>query len=543
MASKAKLFPKQFWELTFVIFVSMAMFLANPFGVMDITGTVAERISLRAHALLFDQISSGSNVMVVVLDDKSVDELAPNYGYPVPFSIHAQILRPILCSNPASLYIDIDFRTIRTRYLERETDEAAIAELYEALSTKQNSSFCKNYYAEMEQNGDDANQPQTDQTNIYLARTRTIGDECAPFPDDQNTIHDCSKIALFEPFKDILQPLPVIRTDPDKTHLRYPLLATAWNTSRFTQGAQFDKLKQLGLSTELSPAAAMTIARCQRGNNISVDLRALCTDLELNTLKKNQVTIDDDLVLIPKWKFYLNRENPSQLLSNFKEGDVGTSCRDYQLLNNAGELTGMRRSKTALYALAQASIGEFSKFYNNFTHVFSQNNCLSYPHVAAGTFSKSIKQCSIGNNCGIQLDNLFKDKAVIYGQSIEAARDFIKSPIVGLAPGVFLHAAATDNLIGNPSSFWREGITIGVLSINESTLFLMHLICLFAWLIYCRRLKAHQTIVFVIGSFVLILPAIFLPPLLNLAPFDWLGPLALISIIYPKISTLSNVVD
>jgi hypothetical protein len=82
------------------LFILIAVF--DPFALYSSSNKVSRDFAFRALSL-WQEPRAREQVAVVLLDDASADALNGEFGYPVTFHNHAEIVRTILCAGPASL--------------------------------------------------------------------------------------------------------------------------------------------------------------------------------------------------------------------------------------------------------------------------------------------------------------------------------------------------------------------------------------------------------------------------------------------------------
>jgi hypothetical protein len=99
-------FGRKFWlSLPFTALI----ILLDPFGLSDASGRVTQSIFNALASTLYDRTGQ-DRVSAVVITDDAADDLG---GYPLSFDAHAQALKRILCLDPAAVFIDLNFRSVR----------------------------------------------------------------------------------------------------------------------------------------------------------------------------------------------------------------------------------------------------------------------------------------------------------------------------------------------------------------------------------------------------------------------------------------------
>src|SRR5262249_14514656 len=108
-SNASKLFRHIVLRLLAVVLFSVI----DPLGLSSSLSETSRLLVYRAMAVLVPD-TVRDKVTLVVIDDQSANALNGERGYPVTFSQHAAVLRPILCARPAALLIDISFRNMRS---------------------------------------------------------------------------------------------------------------------------------------------------------------------------------------------------------------------------------------------------------------------------------------------------------------------------------------------------------------------------------------------------------------------------------------------
>ncbi|MEM1038557.1 MAG: CHASE2 domain-containing protein [Pseudomonadota bacterium] len=514
--------------LLFPVLLAAFLYATNPFHILDETAKVSQRITQRAYSLLFDQKLDAQPVVAVVLDEGFVDKFAPDTGYPVGFDVHAVVLRTILCAAPSSLYIDIAFQAPRANAGAEQTDEEAVERLRAALATRATDPICQKL--------DAAKRPVD--TEVFLARVLPEQGLCSAFPFTKAGIEDCPRVEALEPLRNVSTPLSITRTQPEIQHIRYPLFANASNALRFLV-QDLEAAKARMPQVEPSPATAMALAYC-RNQSPGQDILALCQTLQTAKPSSQFERLPADLNMVPLWRYYSygnplwqqllqspSRNPESTNLDSAKaDPSAGGSCTRYQRIE-AGQDTFLRRVGVAIIAVLTEGLNQaLPETGTAGSKPFSQTNCLTHPYVVGDVVEELRSSCRLPRGCSGALSTLFEGKAVVYGYSVDVANDMFDTPVLGQLPGLFVHAAATDNLLRFGTSYKREGITVLGMEIDSNLIQLFIIAGFFVVQLVFTMGKigssGRWSLVLALSAF-----AILMPPFMNLPPLDWLATISL----------------
>jgi CHASE2 domain-containing sensor protein len=500
--------------------VAVAVIIAfNPFQVLSATGQLTETLSLRIQSIWFDKPESDSDVVTVVIDDASVRHLTTS-GYPVPFDVHAQLTRAILCAGPSAIFIDIEFQAVRPDPDLRETRRSAAQNLADALATTPNSRDCPALSGDLSATtlGVMERNPE-----VFLARTRPLTiDECKLGFEEAPS--GCADHGLMEAVRNEVTHLTITTSGPEKRHIHYPLLAGPSNTFLTEETlSPVTIIDQVGL-IEPSPASALLLARCQQGRATGAQL-SLCEQLTTALQIGEDISHLGELTLIPQWRYYINTSDPWFQLINQSTDGATLPCRANQLVDGTiGNLSLWQRSKVFLLEFTAGVF--YGVGGRNWLGSHSIAICNPYRSINARQLKAEIDRCESSAGCDAFLHELFAGRSVVYGYGVAASNDSISSPVIGVIPGLFLHSAAADNLISMGSDYVREGRQIPWIEVEFGgealELFLITLLLIIAvglskrmpWL--NRGIKKALLFSIIIGI------GIATIYFLKLAPFDWL---------------------
>ncbi len=137
---------------------------------------------------------------------------------------------------------------------------------------------------------------------------------------------------------------------------------------------------------------------------------------------------------------------------------------------------------------------------------------------------------------GDTIEELLKDKVVIFGGIFSGIPDYVVSPVHGQIPGMFMHAMAIDNLITMGADYLREPESMTSLSVfNWADLIELLLVTLLLWgIAYAARKDwlsslTHKLLLFTAIFAGLLVTALVMSLLLNYSPVNVIGILLLMA--------------
>ncbi|MEL6947928.1 MAG: CHASE2 domain-containing protein [Pseudomonadota bacterium] len=523
--------------------VSLAVFvyLFNPFGLLDETQDLSQRLSQRGYALLFDKGYENQNITSVIIDSVTVDSLGSDTGYPVNMDVHATLLRTILCGGPSSIYIDIAFQNARPDLRSQQTESEAVERLRRALATRAGDAYCQQFDA----------QKQPVDTEIFLARVIPQKGDCAAFSMDTTvpTSPKCQRFRPLDALQSVVTPISISRVQPTVQHVRYPLFATATNAFRFQDDDAASARRRMP-KVEKSPATAMMLAFCKNQSPNDVE-RTLCEKLSADEPDDVLSDLSDTLNLVPLWRYYLDerqlwqRFQSQSLLSAIQEqsaqssgsptpsqqsvlrpasapSDAENRCRFPQKVVQDGSAWFLTASNFGVALLDELFGGPKNISWAGFVPRFGEGTCLPYPYLPGSVVSELRNACAAPNGCGNALQKAFGGKAIVYGYDIDAANDNFQSPVLGRLPGMIVHAAALDNLMRFGTDYKKEAVDVGSfqLDANKLNLILVFVLGTIGVLRSWSWFTTSQAAVFQVSA---VGAAVLLPATIGLPPFDWIG--------------------
>lgn len=403
--------------LLFFLFV-----LIDPFGLASNTSTVSQQLVHRALSLYVSEIALGK-IAVVLVDDRSASLINGERGYPLTFSQHADVLRPVLCAGPAALLIDITFRGIRsdTPPDQRGTLDPELAELMAVLDGARRSagSFCQRL-------GFEAGTGPPAQ--IILARTRSSPPgPCDPL-FDLPLEETCRLGRQLDRLKEVARPVSVAPIEQDGS---YPLLADGVRSGTYEPG----------------PSLAMVLALCER---LAADERSTlpgCNDGDALAGLGGVAgaPVREDRRIAPVWPFYKTRawldDQQSTAGIAVGSGGPGTGCRIEQAGPEDGELGRLALLAAELWQILLSFEGPTGR-------VFGVGTCLPFDTFGAFDIYQIVSSCSAdGDACRRRLATFFRGRMVFYGVDITGINDGVTSHVLGHVPGVAFHATIAENLL------------------------------------------------------------------------------------------------
>lgn len=484
------------------VLLTALILLVNPLNLASGTSKYSETIVFRLLAPFYDQ-DSQPRVTVILLDDASIEAMNPGDGYPLPHSMHGEIIESILCNAPNRLFVDFLFSYSR--------DDRESAEFLHSLARRPIDGECPELAA-----GD----PRLKTVSpVYLARQFRSGSRCN-FLHGETTAASASDDCPAHPLEAMPRyTIPVsLAGTPDES--RYLLF------TRNTQRADTDRTA--ATLPEFTPAAAMYQDACARGFDATG-----CSSLgEFRKLIRRHV-------------------------------DGGTEANlALQFGTGASDLfaPGCRKSQQAGSFLSRLAIS-----LNYLAAELAGDLAWWDPGYGEGQWCPSVDALSVNAFAKLEADDpelarsLIENRFVFYGADITGIPDQTHSAVIGSVAGVFSHAIAADNLLRYGASYWRDpGDFRGVPLDRLTELAITTLLLLYGWGLAnrahrilpapapqgnsatARLLRPHRSLLshpdltyFLVSLLVVAGSALASAVLLSWAPINWLGIMGLIAVTNP----------
>jgi len=371
--------------LGFLLFV-----LFNPFGLDQQADNYVQAVLVK-HLSPWYPPAGQNRVSAVVITDDAAESLADSY--PLPFDTHARILKRIMCLDPAAVFIDLNFRTVRGSAQDMNR-------LIDSLSFRMGPDGCG---------------PRTPQqlagedfASVFIAVVRNERSRCAAWTDA--SAEACASMAPLKRFRQVAIPLNVTGILQNGRYLL---------KTDMSDGRNPDSEAQM----RLTPAMAMAQAVCRRQPG------------DLPFCDAASQSSSDPLLL--QWGYYLSEWALEKYSMDGCEALTATEA-------NTG---------TKLSSLMRLISGGISQVPSS-THHFAPDRPLQACPYTDFVEADDLMVPNVNSN--ETLINLIKDRAVIYGADITALPDEITSPVHGVLPGLFAHAMAIDNLLTYGDAYWRD---------------------------------------------------------------------------------------
>lgn len=443
----------------FLLFVLVAIF--DPLGIYSVSNKASRDLAFRALSLWQDT-AAAKHVAIVLLDDASADALNGEYGYPITFQNHADIVRTILCPGPASLFIDFSFRNIRTR------DQATVVAPDGQEIAADLDAFVRALSTRPEADGRFCPPVTTDgrrsvmAPEVMIARTRSAGSgDCDPLFEEQAgpLPEKCRAARMLARLAASARPLTLARADADGA---YPVAVLPSETFSHPPTGIDERL-----AMEASPALGAVLAFCRlHPVEVASSFRG-CR--ERDRLAELITSPDAARRLVPVWPYFPT--DGGEALRSPRPCPPGqTAAAD----NHWQRATLLAREigRTLYRSLAQSDPALFGK-----------GLCLPYDTTTAAQLIELASNC--GNedivDCRKRQAAVTAGRMVFYGAQVADVHDDAESPVLGIVPGVAMHAAAAANLLQFGTSYVRHSGEIPLLHIEWITL--IEISVVFAWFI------------------------------------------------------------
>jgi hypothetical protein len=416
------------WPL--IVYIAVVLF--DPFGLYSTSNDVSQRFAYRLIALQ-EHGPEDRFVSVVLLDEPSARALNGPAGYPIRFEAQAAIIQSVLCRGPATLFIDLAFRDIRsldpgtTRIVDGQTVDAELAALASALRHKPDAASVGCPMVVAADGVASHAQPR-----VFLARTRsgeTPAEGCDPLFDGDLPAA-CAAARQLAILARASRPLTLARTEPDGTYLIAVPASRTFPDPPTEADQRFPR--------EPSPALAAVLAFC-------ADLPALraaafkgCRDRDALAALLESETVAR---LSPVWGYY-RTPRPASLAA---AGPTG--CHPAQTV-----------PREALWAALAETARQFVRGQPWLTDgPFGQGLCIPTETIAAAPYIE-LQSCGASDPAACRESQAYftGGRMVFYGASVEAVHDLVDSPVLGRVPGVALHAMAATHLLRYGADYVRE---------------------------------------------------------------------------------------
>lgn len=426
-------------------FYFAAFTIIDPFGLASVTSTASRELSYRALSL-FQPDDAGRHIAVVLVDDRSARVINGDAGYPISFVQHANALRPVLCSGPSALFVDITFRGLRGDPANSNSDDpkAAIAPLIDRLATKPSPDdpYC--------QLPDPERFHPSSAPFVFMGRTHSNPpDPCDPlFP--QSPPGECQTGQVLDALRTVTIPLTVAAVPDDTSYLlSYP----ADGNLGGTQGS--------GERLQPSPALAMVLAFCKSATARERQELPGCRDRDelIRLLDPTSPQALREMHLL--WSYY---KTDAYLAESARHGGAGSSGCHAEQLNSAAGFFG--RASVISFEFWH-TLFRFGRENNGVDEGAGQNSVFGFGHcLPADTFNlldvrQMSSHCQSGDTgCEERLANFFAGRMVFYGIDVTGINDNVPTPVLGRVPGTAYHAAAAENLLNHGASYRRSSSNI-----------------------------------------------------------------------------------
>lgn len=401
----------------------------DPFGLASMTSDASKAFVYRTLAL-FEPSAGAENVAVLLVDDNSASRINGERGYPLTFRQHADYLRPILCSGPATFFLDISFRGLRDDPPAQSTIPAEVQKIGTSIPSSPIDVLVNRLRERPTVRNPGCQLPKPEfypsqATKIFTVRARSYPpSQCDPFyghlPADckvGNTIEKLASVAT-----------PISAGLIDQRAGTYRLAAKADDGT-----------------IEPSPALAMVLAFCDRATGTPKANLPGCRDAAYLKGLLQPTTNAESLQLVPQWSFYKATAavaDRKRFGISEKDGCLAEQWnRDASLLSKMGTIS---------YQFWRALIAPDLSAPDQ----KDRRPCLPEDVISLQQAKLMDVFCGDDPNvCTDRLASFFAGRMVFYGADITGINDQFWSPVLGNVPGVAYHAVAAENLLNFGSSY------------------------------------------------------------------------------------------
>ncbi len=422
------------WCSLAVKLLGFALFLVvDPLGLASDTSRTSQELVYRVISL-FRGDTGPRPVSLVLIDDRSAPEFNRERGYPLTFSQHASILRPIMCTAPAALFIDITFRGVRSD-TPPDASGAIDPELDELMRVLSGTDPAERERCLLMGLAPAA---PVAPTKVMIARVRSIPPSpCDPLYGRQLS-EDCVVGRALDHLARVAEPISLSPVARDGT---YPIVTFGEDAGT--------------AEPQASAALSMLFAYCERATPEQRSGLAGCRDRQelLNLVAPNASRTR--VQMYPSWTYFfssaLMADRATSIENVSRDGRRGVSCPRPQDDGAAGPLSHLATAAAELWhAVIQG--GRESGVADG--RDFGQGACVATDTFTALDVRNMSSQCGQdGTLCSKRLDKFFAGRAVVYGVDIVGINDKVESPVLGWVPGAAFHAAAAETLLAKGSGY------------------------------------------------------------------------------------------
>lgn len=423
--------------------VFIAFTVVDPFGLASSTSRASEEFIYRVISL-FQPEDGATSTAVVLIDDRSAREVNGDAGYPITFRQHAAALRPVMCSGPAALFIDLTFRGVRSDVgsVPDADMTAPIAPLVDVLALRPSADdkYCrlpdpKRFHASAS-------------PRVFTARIESHPpDPCDPL-FGRPLAEACRVGRVVDRLAEVAKPVTVPEVKPDGSYL---LAAPKDNRAG---------------PLEASPALAMVLAFCEDARGTPRQNLRGCRDREALAALLAAGGSDESLTLHPLWSFYKTEAFiADKAAHSADEAKQDAAC-------SLAQLDRRQRQVGRLSIIASEFWRTLLPFEWDGAQAFGKGLCTPADAFSIIDVRQMATYCgSDPDSCQRRMASFFAGRMVFYGADITGINDLIETPVVGLVPGAAFHATVAENLINLGADYRRsprEYIALGGLSFSFS---------------------------------------------------------------------------
>lgn len=442
------------WCSLAIKLLGFALFLfVDPFGLASETSRTSQELVYRLTSL-YSNDDVSRPVSLVLIDDRSAPEFNRERGYPLTFSQHAAILRPVLCAAPATLFIDITFRGVRSNAPAPEGGaiDPELGELMRVLSgtDPEEQERCRL----MGLASGNAHAP----TKVMIGRVRSVPPSaCDPLYGHQ-LADDCVVGRALDHLAGVAEPISLSPVARDGA---YPIVTFGEDAGRAEPQASAALAMLLAFCDRATPEQQAKFAGCRERSELSalVDLNVSRTRVQM----------------YPKWSYFFSPE----LLADRARG-VENAARDDR---------ASVRCPQPQHDFASGPLGRLATAAEELWHSliqgareadvadgrdFGEGACVATDTFTALDVRNMSSQCGEdGTLCSQRLSTFFGGRIVVYGIDIVGINDKVESPVLGWVPGAAFHAAAAETLLSEGSGYAHAArtVTLAGLAIESSIVY------------------------------------------------------------------------
>jgi hypothetical protein len=414
-----------------------AFTLIDPLGLASTTNKLSEELVYRLLSL--QSQAAADHISVVLVDDRSAQEINGESGYPITFAQHAAALTPMMCAGPAALFIDITFRGVRGEPAVSDPDRAAdplptpIDPLLKALALRPSATdeYCRL--------PDVARFHPIASPRVLMARTRSHPpDDCDPLYG-RALADECRVGRVIDRLASVSTPISAGDVMDDGTY-------------RLVNKPDKDDASASS-ALEPSPALAMVLAFCEAAQGTPRAHLRGCRDIDALRALLTGTDVDNRYALYPVWSFFKTRGYVEDRTVHARDGKAntvgsGTPTCDLQMRRDVGFIEQATLISREFWRLLFSFGGNDSPF--------EQEPCLAADTISLNDLRQMASFCGeSGNACGERVAKFFSGRMIFYGIDITGINDLAPTPVVGLVPGAAYHAAAAETLLNYGKGYHR----------------------------------------------------------------------------------------